>query len=156
MEEEIACDDGSRVKLLDIDDEMLLSPPMDIVERYYSRYFSADGDVCVLHHHNGLCIVTLSDLHPIVTSKELTVTKVELRADVHAPKGKHKRQGTFVQEETILCTIYAGEEKFVIRANLRGVLLELNHTIVENANLLKNHVRVRFVPFPPPVPLFSP
>ncbi|KAJ8901067.1 hypothetical protein NDN08_004927 [Rhodosorus marinus] len=142
-DEYVISDDGSRVKLLDNDIEDKEEDGTrvwSVLERYYTRWYwvseNGDEDLCVMRHSNGICVVTLSEEHAVVAGDE-DVTKVELREGFQEPKGKRKRQGTFVQEESTLCTVHTKSKSYKIRARIRGVLLELNENLTTNPALIK-------------------
>mmetsp|Transcript_16551 Transcript_16551/g.67946 ORF Transcript_16551/g.67946 Transcript_16551/m.67946 type:complete len:205 (-) Transcript_16551:2263-2877(-) len=142
-DEYILCDDGSKVKLLDndIEDEEEDGTRIwSVLERYYTKWYwvseNGDEDLCVLRHSNGICVVTLSQKHAVVAG-DSDVIKVELREGFQEPKGKRKRQGTFVQEESTLCTVHTKSKSYKIRARIRGVLLELNENLTTNPALIK-------------------
>mmetsp|Transcript_9543 Transcript_9543/g.13920 ORF Transcript_9543/g.13920 Transcript_9543/m.13920 type:complete len:188 (-) Transcript_9543:1633-2196(-) len=142
-DEYVLCDDGSKVKLLDNDiedKEEDRTRVWSVLERYYTRWYwvseNRDEDLCVMRHSNGICVVTLSEEHAVVAGDD-DVTKVELREGFQEPKGKRKRQGTLVQEESTLCTVHTKSKSYKVRARIRGVLLELNESLTTKPALIK-------------------
>mmetsp|Transcript_4587 Transcript_4587/g.13871 ORF Transcript_4587/g.13871 Transcript_4587/m.13871 type:complete len:180 (-) Transcript_4587:1455-1994(-) len=137
MDEEVECEDGSRVKLLT---SKLVVQPSSVAERYFKRHYwkseAGDEDICVMRHSNGLCVIALSERHAVVAGND-EILRIELRPDVQAPRGKRRRDGTFAQEGTILCTITTSSKQYKVRAVIRGVLLELNAAISQDPSLVR-------------------
>lgn len=95
---------------------------------------SGGADVCVCRHSNGICVVSLSDLHPAVRAAA-TVTAVDFR-DVKAVRGKKKRGGTLVEAGTKLARItLAGGGAYSVRAAVRGTLVEVNPALASTPQL---------------------
>mmetsp|Transcript_4586 Transcript_4586/g.13863 ORF Transcript_4586/g.13863 Transcript_4586/m.13863 type:complete len:187 (-) Transcript_4586:1601-2161(-) len=140
MDEEVECEDGSRVKLLT---SKLVVQPSSVAERYFKRHYwkseAGDEDICVMRHSNGLCVIALSERHAVVAGND-EILRIELRPDVQAPRGKRRRDGTFAQEGTILCTITTSSKQYKVRAVIRGVLLELNAAISQDPSLVRRKV----------------
>ncbi|GAB0495986.1 hypothetical protein MMPV_007296 [Pyropia vietnamensis] len=97
---------------------------------------SHGADVCICRHSNGICVVSLSELHPIVRSPSTVVTAVDFR-DVKAVRGKKKRGGTLVEPGTKLARITtAGGAAYSVRAAVRGTLVEVNGALAATPQLV--------------------
>ncbi|OSX77366.1 hypothetical protein BU14_0151s0008 [Porphyra umbilicalis] len=95
---------------------------------------SGGADVCICRHSNGICVVTLSELHPLVRSRG-RVSDVDFR-DVKVVTGKKKRGGTLVEAGTKLARITtAGGLVYSVRAGVRGTLVEVNPALAASPQL---------------------
>ena len=115
-----------------------------VIERYYTKYYrtnvhnEVNNDTMVLVHSNRICVLMLSERHPIVT-KGLTIESIEPLATVNqSMSGKSKRGADYVQPNKLLYRIRCAEQQtFTICASIKGRLVELNEEIVKNPQLLQ-------------------
>ncbi|KJH40008.1 hypothetical protein DICVIV_14079, partial [Dictyocaulus viviparus] len=64
--------------------------------------------------------------------------KTGLPRNSHVVVGKGKKGGLHLQEETRICTIHCADgKKLVIRAGIRGVLVEVNERLISNPDLIR-------------------
>jgi hypothetical protein len=115
--------------------------------RYYTTFYSPDADGVpgndqfVHVQSNRICIVGLAPSHPIVRGR-LVASSV-----VYAPQmdklnvsGKRKHGNVFVDNRQPLATVTtACGRVFVIRAGMRGDVLELNAALATSPGLVASH-----------------
>ncbi|XP_064648649.1 protein Abitram-like [Lineus longissimus] len=138
-----------------------------VVERYYVPHYKIDvkmqkgEDMCVLSHSNRLCIITIAPSHPLLLNKK-TVTKVDFQVKPgtnlldNAPKGKYKRGGQGMHDTSRLCTVTCSDEtEYIMHTCIRGKLIEVNDSLVENPNwLTEKHNSDGFIAIISPKPRF--
>lgn len=115
-----------------------------VIERYYTKYYRSNvhnepnNDTLILVHSNRICVLMLSERHPIV-EKCLTVESVEPLATVNqSMSGKSKRGADYVQPNKLLYRIRCVDHQmFTICASIKGRLVELNEEIMKNPQLLQ-------------------
>lgn len=135
----------------------LLRPPTTI-ERYFSLHYavfhakrtspvipcvSEDArtkpvgmDTCVARHHNGICVICVSQQHPIVTESK-QVTKVEYRVPFQQVRGKRKRGGIRVEPLTRLCMLTCDSgEVFTVQTGVKGIIVEYNDNLQKSPSLI--------------------
>lgn len=119
-----------------------------VVDRYYTRWYRADvkgkpcEDHCILQHSNRLCVITLADTHPILQNGR-TIKSINYQISNACSRlnnkvsGKSKRGGQFLTDFAPLCRITCTDEtEYTIYSCIRGRLLEVNESILENPALL--------------------
>lgn len=124
-------------------------------ERYYDirllpslgrkSYFGETGDQCIMFHSNRLCVITISPTHPVITENK-TIERIEFTFEGHEkidrlatqPKGKSKKGSQKLQKHAPICAIITSDgHNYVITAGLGSKLIEINQSIKENPNLIK-------------------
>lgn len=125
--------------------------PASTVERYFTLHFapnvarraaaklpSESEDVCIARHHNGLCLVCLSPIHPIVASHK-EIASVDYRVEMKQVVGKRKKGGIAVEERTRLCTITCSSgEQYAVQCAVKGTLIEYNEALGINPSLISS------------------
>lgn len=114
------------------------------IERYFTKYYRTNvhneskNDLLVLVHSNRICVLTLSEHHPIIANN-LTVERVEPLTSINqSMSGKSKRGADYVQPNKLLYRIVCSEnQQFIICAGIKGRLVEMNEQIVENPSLIQ-------------------
>ncbi|KAJ2388866.1 hypothetical protein GGI23_005961 [Coemansia sp. RSA 2559] len=104
---------------------------------------------------NKLCVVGISKHHPLFLqqpeqAQDATriVTKVVFADSVRDSiiAGKRKKQSLRVMPETKLCTVHTSDGKeYVVRAAIKGVLVEWNSRLEETPQLISSHPEQAFV-----------
>ncbi|KAJ1797693.1 hypothetical protein LPJ59_002973 [Coemansia sp. RSA 2399] len=104
---------------------------------------------------NKLCVVGISKHHPLFLQQPeqeqdaaSIVTKVVFADSVRDSVivGKRKKQSLRVMPETKLCTVQTSDGKeYVVRAAIKGVLMEWNSRLEETPQLLSSHPEQAFV-----------
>lgn len=115
-----------------------------VIERYYTKYYrrnvhnESNNDTLVLVHSNRVCVLMLSERHPIV-EKSLEIQSIESLASVNqSMSGKSKRGADYVQPNKLLYRIRCvDQQNFTICASIKGRLVELNDQIIQNPQLLR-------------------
>jgi hypothetical protein len=115
-----------------------------VIERYYTKYYrrnvhnELNNDTLVLVHSNRVCVLMLSERHPII-EKSLIIHSIESLASVNQlMSGKSKRGADYVQPNKLLYRIKCeGNENFTICASIKGRLVELNDEILKRPELLQ-------------------
>lgn len=115
-----------------------------VIERYYTKYYranvhnEANNDTLVLVHSNRICVLMLSERHPLLTNS-LNIRSIEPLASVNqSMSGKSKRGADYVQPNKLLYRVNCdNEQTFTICASIKGRLVELNDAIIENPTLLQ-------------------
>ncbi|TKS88489.1 Protein Simiate [Collichthys lucidus] len=119
-----------------------------VVDRYYTRWYRADikgkpcEDHCILQHSNRLCVITLADTHPILQNGR-TIKSINYQISNGCSRlnnkvsGKSKRGGQFLTDFAPLCRVTCTDEtEYTVYSCIRGRLLEVNESILENPALL--------------------
>ncbi|XP_015118807.1 protein Abitram [Diachasma alloeum] len=119
-----------------------------VTERYFTPYYKVDvqkclDDICIRIHSNRICMLTLAPSHPVlqkdrkIESISFKVTdKLDRAANKVSGKGKHGAQP--LQESSNICIISCDNgEKWNIKCCIMGKLIEVNETLVENPQLIK-------------------
>ncbi|KAJ2663184.1 hypothetical protein IWW48_001505 [Coemansia sp. RSA 1200] len=107
----------------------------------------------VLMSPNKLCVTGISRHHPLLCQPseqgpDTAVTKVVYADSVRNSviKGKGKKQSLRVMPETKICTVHtSGGREYVVRAAVRGVLMEWNSRLEETPQLILSHPEQAFV-----------
>ena len=115
-----------------------------VIERYYTKYYRTNvhneqnNDTLVLVHSNRVCVLMLSERHPII-EKSLVIHSIESLASINqAMSGKSKRGADYVQPNKLLYRIKCAEnQSFTICASIKGRLVELNDEILRRPELLQ-------------------
>jgi hypothetical protein len=115
-----------------------------VIERYYTKYYrknvhnELNNDTLVLVHSNHVCVLMLSEQHPII-EKSLIINSIESLACVNqSMSGKSKRGADYVQPNKLLYRIKCEEnQNFTICASIKGRLVELNDEILKTPKLLQ-------------------
>ena len=116
-----------------------------VIERYYTKYYrrnvhnELNNDTMVLVHSNRVCVLMLSERHPIV-EQSLAIQSIESLASVNqSMSGKSKRGADYVQPNKLLYRIQCvDEQQFTICASIKGRLVELNDEIIKTPQLLRD------------------
>eukprot|EP00117_Sycon_ciliatum_P010266 scpid72152/ scgid12232/ Protein FAM206A len=126
----------------------LWGTPDLVVDRYFAKSYSIDikdvpgQDQCILQHSNKVCVVCIAPSHALLTSKPVSVDfQVNEKTDRSASKvrGKRKRGGQWLTAYSPLCKVQCEDGKeYIIYSCIRGDLLEVNETLVENPSLLSS------------------
>jgi hypothetical protein len=119
-----------------------------VIERYFTKYYRCNvhnepnNDTLVLVHSNRVCVLMLSERHPII-EQALTIESIELLSTVNQlMSGKSKRGADYVQPNKLLYRIRcANERPFTICAGIKGRLIEINERLIEQPNLLKDRTQ---------------
>ncbi|KAJ2741123.1 hypothetical protein GGI19_006992, partial [Coemansia pectinata] len=100
----------------------------------------------------SLCTVGVAREHPLLDldkREEIgSITKIEFAPNVRSSviAGKAKKQSMKVMADTKICTIYTSTGKeFVVRAAVRGLLMEWNSQLEENPQLLTRNPHLGFL-----------
>ncbi|VDP46300.1 unnamed protein product [Soboliphyme baturini] len=123
-----------------------------VVDRYYTRLYMCDvngafgEDQCVLVHSNHICLITIAPSHPVlrvpgrsVTSIDFSITDSFSRLD-NKVSGKHKKGGQMLLPESTLCTVTCSDASvYVLRACVKGTLVEVNVELQTNPLLLQEY-----------------
>ncbi|KAK6166730.1 hypothetical protein SNE40_023360 [Patella caerulea] len=126
--------------------------PPPFVDRYFSRFYKTDmngkigEDHCVLCHSNKICIVTLAKSHPVITEKKV-ISSINFqvadginRLD-NKVSGKGKRGAQWVKPNSALCRIICEDgSQYTVCACVRGMLVEINETILTSPNFIAEKV----------------
>ncbi|CAF3329860.1 unnamed protein product [Rotaria socialis] len=115
-----------------------------VIERYYTKYYrtnvhnETNNDTLVLVHSNRVCVLMLSERHPIL-EKSLVINSIESLANINqSMSGKSKRGADYVQPNKLLYRIKCeNNENFTICASIKGRLVELNDNIIKTPELLQ-------------------
>ncbi|KAJ2466414.1 hypothetical protein GGI03_002122 [Coemansia sp. RSA 2337] len=117
----------------------------DKPELYLNRYFAQ-------HFYGKLCTIGVAQEHPLLDldrQEEIgSITKIEFTPSVRSSviAGKAKKQSMKVMSDTKLCTIYTSTGKeFIIRAAVRGLLMEWNSRLEEDPQLLTRSPYLAFI-----------
>lgn len=119
-----------------------------VVERYYSQYhvvpekLPADEIHSILVHSNKICLVTLSESHPVVRNKK-TITKIDFKVSEKWDRsqskvvGKSKKGAQFLLPHSQLCFIECSDEsRYTVFSCMKGKLIEINQQLLNNPQLL--------------------
>ncbi|PXF45247.1 Protein Simiate [Gracilariopsis chorda] len=125
--------------------------PPSTIERYFTLHYAPGlarqlsprtkppdrgEDLCIARHHNGICVLCLSPLHPIVTQRR-AIQAVDYRVEMRQVKGKRKKGGIVVEEKTRLCTIICeAGERYAVQCGIKGTLLEYNDMLAKDTSLI--------------------
>lgn len=115
-----------------------------VIERYYTKYYRTNvhnelnNDMLVLVHSNRVCVLMLSEKHPIL-EKSLVINSIESLASINqSMSGKSKRGADYVQPNKLLYRIQCeNDQNFTICASIKGRLVELNDTIIKTPSVLQ-------------------
>ncbi len=115
-----------------------------VIERYYTKYYrpnvhnELNNDTLILVHSNRVCVLMLSERHPII-EKSLIINSIESLASVNqSMSGKSKRGADYVQPNKLLYRIKCSDnQNFTICASIKGRLVELNDEIIKTPELLQ-------------------
>ena len=120
-----------------------------VVDRYYQRYTwtsrlkfkRLSGPVRILRHSNRILVTCLHPEHPIRQQEIESVSyKISEKVDHSNNKvsGKRKKGGQFLQETSPILSIKVKgqEEPILLQTGIKGKLIEINKSIVENPSLL--------------------
>ncbi|CAF1469163.1 unnamed protein product [Rotaria sordida] len=116
-----------------------------VIERYYTKYYRTNvhnelnNDMLVLVHSNRVCVLMLSEQHPVI-EKSLIINSIESLANINqSMSGKSKRGADYVQPNKLLYRIKCeNNQNFTICASIKGRLVELNDEIIKTPELLQN------------------
>ncbi|CAF4317058.1 unnamed protein product, partial [Rotaria magnacalcarata] len=82
-----------------------------VIERYYTKYYrtnvhnETNNDTLVLVHSNRVCVLMLSERHPIL-EKSFVINSIESLANINqSMSGKSKRGADYVQPNKLLYRI---------------------------------------------------
>ena len=114
-----------------------------VIERYYTKYYcrnvhnEPNNDTLVLVHSNRVCVLMLSERHPIL-EKTLAIHSIESLASVNqSMSGKSKRGADYVQPNKLLLRIKCEQDlNFTICASIKGRLVELNEQLLKTPELI--------------------
>ncbi|XP_062606335.1 protein Abitram-like [Saccostrea cucullata] len=138
--------DDSRIGF-DLQNRVLDSEHPSLVDRYYqSKYIidsqsRKDEDLCILTHSNRICIVTVSEWHPIIREGK-TVSKINFEVDGmnrldNKISGKGKRGAQLLTPSSALCEVSCTDEsRYTITCGVRAQLIEANENLVKAPQLL--------------------
>ena len=115
-----------------------------VIERYYTKYYRTNvhnelnNDTLILVHSNRVCVLMLSEKHPII-EKSLVINSIEPLTSVNqSMSGKSKRGADYVQPNKLLYRIKCEyNQNFTICASIKGRLVELNDDIIKTPELLQ-------------------
>jgi hypothetical protein len=115
-----------------------------VIERYYTKYYcpnvhkELNNDTLVLVHSNRVCVLMLSERHPVI-EKSLVINSIESLASINqAMSGKSKRGADYVQPNKLLYRIKCeNDQNFTICASIKGRLVEVNDQIIKTPELLQ-------------------
>jgi len=117
-----------------------------VVDRYFTRQYvmgQQKDDICLLFHSNKICVVTLAKTH-IILKDDKSIKSVNFKVSKNVDrtenkvKGKGKRGGQIVEENSILCIIQCEDgSEYPIKAGVKGKLVEVNENLIANPELLK-------------------
>lgn len=133
----------------------VVTAPPGIIERSFSLHYGLGSarqtaergatpqpalpgeDVAIARHKNGICVVCLSPSHP-VRQQGLNVLSVAFKKGLVRPvQGKRKRGGAFLDPESVLASVICETgETFVVRACVKGVLVEVNPALEKTPGLI--------------------
>ncbi|OWZ11536.1 hypothetical protein PHMEG_00015424 [Phytophthora megakarya] len=114
-----------------------------MIERYYTEMFSCDRkgkpmeDQYVHMHSNRLCVVGVTESHPVMMEELVSVEFTQNVLDSRVT-GKKKKGGRFMLPNTVLCVLKckSGRE-FTLYSCIRGTLIEVNDRLRKEPELLK-------------------
>lgn len=133
--------------------------PPTAVERYFSLHYginlarqiatagggavaakegieSSREDTCIARHHNGVCVVCISPLHPLVRLQK-KIDRIDYRVQMKEVKGKRKKGGIAVEHRTKLCSLVCESgEVYSVQCAIKGTLLEYNTALADNPQLV--------------------
>uniref|UniRef100_A0A6V7LC61 Protein Abitram n=1 Tax=Bracon brevicornis TaxID=1563983 RepID=A0A6V7LC61_9HYME len=134
-----------------LDEVPLESELPSVTDRYFTPYYKINvqrpnDDICIRIHSNRICMLTLAPSHPIfkenvkIESISFKVTeKLDRAANKVSGKGKHGAQP--LQETSNICIINFKDgdksEKWTVKCCMTGKLIEVNETLAENPDLIK-------------------
>ncbi|KAI8325969.1 hypothetical protein GQ54DRAFT_295112 [Martensiomyces pterosporus] len=107
---------------------------------------------CVSLSPNKLCVIGVAQQHPLLDPARREdagkITRVTFTDGVRKSiiKGKGKKTSLRVMPDTKLCTIYTDKDKeFVIRAAVKGLLVEWNSRLEDDPLLIDRHPEQGFI-----------
>lgn len=118
--------------------------------RYYTPLYQLDTDrarredLLVLCHSNKICLITLAPSHPVIKDR-LTVNNVNLDVSKNIdrksnnPKGKSKKGGQALQNDSILVILETDRKKYKVQAVMPGKLICVNRVMSEDPGKLVSH-----------------
>jgi len=115
-----------------------------VIERYFTKYYcknvhnEVNNDTLVLVHSNRVCVLMLSERHPVI-EQNLAIESIESLANVNqSMSGKSKRGADYVQPNKLLYRIKCtNNQNFTICAGIKGRLVELNDEILKTPELIQ-------------------
>lgn len=119
-----------------------------VTERYLTPYYfvaedSPGEDTCIWVHSNRICLISLAPSHRIIKERKTIKSinfKVSEKLDRASNKvsGKSKHGAQPLQPSSTICSIECddGDEVYSVKCNMTGKLMEVNHTLVKNPELL--------------------
>ncbi|XP_074659325.1 protein Abitram-like [Tubulanus polymorphus] len=120
-----------------------------IEDRYFTARYKPDvkdaqsEDLKILCHSNKLCIVTLSQFHPILAADK-TIEKVDFQVTKNTNLlnnkvvGKRKKGGQWMTADSKLCMITCTDGScYTVYSCINGRLVEVNENLATNPALIK-------------------
>jgi hypothetical protein len=115
-----------------------------VIERYFTKFYSVyvhnepGNDTLILVHSNRVCVLMLSDRHPII-AQSLPIESIQSLAGINqSMSGKSKRGADYVQPNKLLYRIRClNGSIFTICASIKGRLVELNDALITTPQLLQ-------------------
>jgi len=152
-------------EIIDSDDESFTFPPdkdisdmlngvqysghfPTVTDRYFTPYYkvnvqSPGDDICIRIHSNRICMLSLAPSHIILQSNK-EIKKIDFRISdkvdrsLNKVSGKGKHGAQPLQANSNICTISClDEQTYVIKCCVIGKLVEINETLLENPQLVK-------------------
>ena len=99
-------------------------------------------DLMVLCHSNKICLISLAPSHPVIRNR-LVIDKVNLdvskNIDRKTNKGKSKKGGQALQNDSILVILETQRKKYKVQAVVPGKLICMNKVILEDSQKVVSH-----------------
>ncbi|KAE9416054.1 hypothetical protein Angca_002312, partial [Angiostrongylus cantonensis] len=110
---------------------------LSTVDRTYKRFACEDYDnIAYFHHPSGVSVLVLRN--EVVKVDFGNTKKTGLSRNDHVVVGKGKKGGLHLQKETRICVIHCKDgEEVIVRAGVRGVLVEVNERLIDNPDLVR-------------------
>lgn len=118
-----------------------MAPFRTVAEKTFATATVADRHQVVHNHSNGIIVVGLAESHPLIREGK-TVARVHFKGGKrdftqNVVEGKHKKGGAQLQPNDRLCEVHCTDETVhVLRACVRGKLVEINNRLLTEPNLL--------------------
>jgi len=141
-QKESKCHNEAYMTSEEVEAKLSSAQPLD------SKELSRNGeDTCVMMHSNRLCLIGLSDKHPIIT-KSKTIAKVNFELGPNCNRlentvsGKGKRGAQILGKISAVCEVQCTDgSSYIVQAGVRGKLVEINDRLLSNPQLAATHAQ---------------
>lgn len=120
-----------------------------VTDRYFTKRYCIDigmdyGDYCILLHSNRICIVTLAPTHPLLSKKDLKITKLDFQVTNKIDRlnnrmsGKAKRGAQIIQHQHAVLFFAECSDgiKYKICSGAIGKLIEINEAVINDPDIM--------------------